>query len=198
MNATEAKTAALAAIQRLRTLAVHGDTEAAADLLEVATSATGHLEALARHPPDRPAPAALRRMAGVSMQWPVNVPAIEENRAQAILAALPEWFGLTGPIRTTKGKTRPRDFHPESRTGFTLRVIADLRAAHAFPWMGDADDITAACMDQLDADCQGDWEKNFPWPPLLIDEAIREAHRSNPRRHVAERWIRAGLKSLQW
>ncbi len=192
------KSEALSAIHALRYAAARGDTEAAAGLLAVASYAVDQLEAIAAMPAGHPIGDAMNRLAGVSDRWPVNIPATEERRLQAICGALPPWFGLTGPIRTTANRTgRPRDFNPHSRTGFTAGIIAILRNEGKFPHGENIDAIKAACMAQLEHDCAGDW-KNFPWPPDAVAEAERENHRSNPIRHVLQKWVSDGLKSLSW
>lgn len=200
-TAEEIKADAMAAIQALRTLAIHGDEQeagAAADaLLEIANRSVGQVESLIYHPADRPAAAALLRCAASASSWPVRLPRVEEQRENAIQAHLPPTFGKEAPIRIKKKnkRGRPRDFHPQSRTGFTHGIICDLLADGKFPYGGDADDIKIACLEILEADCMGDWER-FPWPPKLREDAEAESERNNPFEHVVSRWIDAGLKSL--
>ena len=196
----EIEAEAMNAIQALRSLAVHGDEaeaeRAAVALLRVSSRAAGHVQALARHPENRPAPKALKQAAAHVESWPVIVPRIEEQRAESAQSQLPKSFGEAAPIRIQANrKGRPRDFNPESRTGFTSGIIDDLINDGEFPLGGDMDDIAIACRDKIASDCQGDWEA-FPWPSKLLEDAESESHRANPIKHVAERWIEAGLKSL--
>ena len=199
-SAEEIKADVMASIQALRSLAVHGDEseagKAAEALLEIANRSIGQVGSLIYHPEDRPAPAALLRSAAAASGWPVSVPRIEEMRESAIEAQIPSTFGEQSPVRTERNKRgRPRDFHPASRTGFTHGIICDLIADGKFPYGGDADDIKIACLEILEADCMGDWER-FPWPPKLREDAEDASERNNPFEHAVSRWIDAGLKSL--
>lgn len=200
-SAEEIKADVMASIQALRSIAVQGDeseaAKAAETLLEIANRSVGQVESLIHHPEDRHAPAALLRSAGAASKWPVSVPRIEEQREIAIQAQIPSTFGEQSPVRTErkKGRGGSRDLHPASRTGFTHGIICDLLVDGEFPIGGDADDLLVACMEKIEDDCMGDWE-NFPWPPSLVAQAKKEAHRNNPIKHVVNDWIKSGLKSL--
>lgn len=196
----ELKADALAAIQGLRFIAVHGDelevTQAAEALLELAIRSTGQIEALSSFPEDRHASAALSLSAANASAWPVKIPRVEEQRENAIQANLPQSFGKNSPVRIEKNKRgRPRKFHPGSRVGFTHGIVCDLIADGELPIGANADDMHFACMQKIEDDCMGDWE-NFPWPQKLKEDAEAENHRANPIAFTVNRWIKDGLKSL--
>ena len=199
-SAEEIKADAMASIQALRALAVHGDEpearEAAEALLKIANRSVGQVESLIHHPEDRHAPAALLRSAAAAASWPVSVPRIEEQREISIQAQIPPTFGKQSPVRIERNKRgRPRSLHPESRAGFTHGIICDLIADGEFPLGGNADDIHFACLQKIEEDCMGNWE-NFPWPKLLKEDAKSEEHRDNSIKFMVDRWIKDGLKSL--
>lgn len=193
----ELKVDAMAAIQALRTIAVHGDeqeaTQATDALLEITRKGISQVESLAMHPDNRHAPAALIRSAASASSWPVWVPVVEELRENAIKAQLPASFGDEAPIRTTKKKRgAPRKFDPHANAGFALSVASDLMADGEFPLTGDPDDILHACFEKLEEDSQGDWDR-FPLPPKLREDAEAD-HRS--LESTVRKWLKNGLKSL--
>lgn len=199
-SAEEIKVDAMAAIQALRSLAVHGDekeaTEATEALLEITMKGISQVESLAMHPEDRHAPAALSRCAAVAASWPVSIPRVEEQRESAIQAHLPTTFGKESPVRIEKNKRgAKRNFDPGKRAGFTHGIICDLIADGEFPIGGNADDIHFACLQKMEEDCMGNWE-NFSWPKKLKEDAVSENHRGNPIKFMVDRWIKDGLKSL--
>lgn len=191
------KAEALAAIQRLRTLAVKGDkqeaTEATLSLLEITNMGISQVESLSHHPPDRTAPTVLAQSAKKAPSWPVHIPVMEERRENAIKAQLPETFGDDFGVRTKKKKRgAPRNLDPHTSAGFAFAIVSDLMADGEFPLTGDPDDILIACLERLDKDSGGDLER-FPLPPKLREDAEADARSLES---TVRRWLKNGLKSL--
>lgn len=193
----DAHQAALSAIDTLKAAAENKDPHAALKLYEIAFSATFLLNRLVvADNKEIPAIHAdiLNRIAASSMFWPVNVPAVHELRV-SIDATLPPAFGKAGSLKLAKetNNGRPRDFHPDSRTGFAFKVAWYMQRDGKMPQC-DAD-LLCAAVAYLEGICGGDWD-SYPWPESLLSEAKRESHRSEPTKHVVKKWLRAGFKSL--
>jgi hypothetical protein len=226
MHEHDDKAAALQAITRIRLRASRGDREAVQSLLEIATTATGHLAALASYPEEMSAAVETRRAAAMAERWPVNVPAIGEHRPRAF-SSIPPGLGSALPFRAAAGPTKRRDF--EGYTGLALTAFHDIEAVraqtpemdrdglvgiwHLLPesllrdWRTHAKTLppltpatvpawTAASSLWAEDQCQGQW-KVFPWPVDILDRAVQ---RTNSRQRGVETAVREylgkGLASL--
>jgi hypothetical protein len=138
MNDSAHKTqlAILLHLRKLQEMANDGNAEAVRYLIDTAVTSTMMIFALKHKPDFDPSRAALESHAVNCDVWPVLVPAAEDMRAEAVKNQTPAMLGeklnyrnKQAMRRDGKGLTRPRNFHPHSRTGFGKHVWAQLEKA---------------------------------------------------------------------
>jgi hypothetical protein len=183
------------AINALRFAALRGNAEAAAELVQIALYATGHVNSLADFPEDHPARTAMDKVVAKSSWWPVQVGAMKEWREPTIPASL----GINLPVRID-GR---RNLDYRTRTGFALDAmlqISDIIKRDLPPLT--ADSVTAwiaAAMTQMEDDCQGCFE-SMPWPQKIMEDADarrdENANMESALRYVVREWIKYGLTQL--
>jgi hypothetical protein len=183
---------ALAAVQALRSAAIRGDKEAAADLVKIALRSIGHIDSLKSHPEGYPGRTAIDAVATQSESWPVTVRAMKEQQAPRI----PELLGAALHVRTN-GR---RNLDYRKRTGFAKSTLDDMSKRDLPPFNAPNIQVYVdAAMVHLEADCLGDFE-TYPWPAAIKADADarlgENASMQAALRYVIREWLKYGFSQL--
>ena len=183
---------ALVAIQAIRSAAIRGDQEAAADLVKIALRSIGHIDSLQSHPEGYPGRTAIDAVATQSESWPVTVGAMKEQQAPRI----PELLGAALHVRTN-GR---RNLDYRRRTGFAKSTLDDMNKRD-LP-LFSASNIKVyidAAMVHLEGDCSGCFE-TYPWPAAIKADAVarlgENANMESALGYVIREWLKYGFSQL--
>ena len=166
----------ITALRNLTALALEGDAAAVRAVADIAVESADTLRKLKDAPEGHPAKKLVSEFAEIAAVWPILYPAIAERREKVLAMQVPQNLatGITWRTRKPKGTKTDRDFHKDTRTGFTLEFVTRLDEARhwASVYQTPADFLTdqtakralleLLMKSELDAPCPsaGEWCRN--------------------------------------
>ena len=198
------------ALVELVKLAAKGDAVAIRAILDAAVIATECVRSIHMGTEGDPAREALHYHSEVFAVWPVLYNSMAEKRQSIIEGQIPPQFGTELPYRPTKalGTKSDRDFNPETRTGFTWRIMTKVHermilAGKPMPHLsiGSLDYWLGECMAYAEKLCGGNWA-GHSWPEKLLgDSEVRQSDSgfNNPEyaaKEAVQSWLKSGLNQL--